>query len=1131
MKNTFTLLSGLLLASILSPFLPAQGAMPISACGEITQSGSYVVTKDLASSGTSCLNIHDVTNFQLDCQGHTIDSLNSRRSGVPYGTVLVTNSSTFSIQNCVFTATGPNGSGGNHFPALSIMNSTGAIISGNTIGGIAANDNQSVPIPGAASNFQITNNAVTYGISMYFAVNSLLQSNTIDATGLDFDSGGIGFAQGHDNRILNNTIDGRTYSNTGPIHGTDDGILLNDEVNDIVQGNTIMNIFDAGIETEGTSRNTQIIGNNIRNAYTTGIGAYWGTNWIGNVVSNNLVKDCPSMFQITREDSMPSSFIPNEQIVYFTDNVFSGNTFTGNAMTGSLFGFSGNTSPQPIDPSKIMAVRNSFSNNDFGINTPIFYPTSMVIDLGGNICTQPSDPTYPLHCASSPTGSASATFIKTDTTTQGTWKGAYGADGVMINSDINAPPSYARVTFANNYSYAWAPSTTDPRALQKGSGSDRIASTWYTPANAVGSTYSIDMNLTDGAAHQVALYALDWDNYGPRSETIEVRDFTTGRLLDIRPITNFVGGQYLVWTLKGHVVFNVINNKSGANGVLSGVFFGGASAQVSSSASFIKTDATTQGTWKGAYGVDGVMINSDINMPPSYAQVNFANQGSAVWANSSTDIRVLQKGAANDRIASTWYSATSFSIDINLTDGAAHQVALYALDFDAYGPRNETIEVHDFATGTLLDSRAVTSFVGGQYLVWTLKGHVTFKVINNVPGSNSVIGGVFFGGAGSVTPVNQAPTGYQDSSSCTDTRGWSCDPDAWAQALEVDFYDGPENGGGHKIGSAIANQPGNAGVTAACGNTPNHNFIWPTPTALQDGQSHPVYAYAVNIGPAGSDVPLNLSPQTITGCQSSQPVPNVFVTGTALGTLRNNWSGWVGMQFTVGSQPITVTTLARTAVSGNTASHQVKIVQASNGADVPGAIVLIPPFGVSGKFFYEPLPVPVTLAANTVYYIASHEINGGDYWYDDNTTLSINPVATVDTPAFSADSGPWYFHGVGASHSYVPVNFIYQTAGLTGQLTGITTVPPTSVRVYPSPWRADHNTGTPIHFDGLPITSTVKIFTISGEWVRTLTTQGTMATWSDLANDKGDKVASGIYIYLVTDGQGGKTRGKFAIIR
>jgi len=175
---------------------------------------------------------------------------------------------------------------------------------------------------------------------------------------------------------------------------------------------------------------------------------------------------------------------------------------------------------------------------------------------------------------SQPAATSAATFIKTDVVTQGSWKGVYGTDGEMINSDVTAPPAYAQVTIQNSGSFPWAPSTTDLRALQKGSASDRIASTWYTSGMAVGSSYTIDMNLTDGAGHQVALYALDWDSYGPRNETIEVHDAASNQLLDSRSVTNFNNGQYVVWSVKGHVIFKIINNAGNSNGVLSGIFFG-----------------------------------------------------------------------------------------------------------------------------------------------------------------------------------------------------------------------------------------------------------------------------------------------------------------------------------------------------------------------------------------------------------------------------------------------------------------------------------------------------------------------------------------------------------------------------
>ena len=75
-----------------------------------------------------------------------------------------------------------------------------------------------------------------------------------------------------------------------------------------------------------------------------------------------------------------------------------------------------------------------------------------------------------------------------------------------------------------------------------------------------------------------------------------------------------------------------------------------------------------------------------------------------------------------------------------------------------------------------------------------------------------------------------------------------------------------------------------------------------------------------------------------------------------------------------------------------------------------------------------------------------------------------------------------------------------------------------------------------ITFDEVGGPATVKIFTISAHWVKTLTPIGTSVTW-DLTNDSGDKVASGLYIYLITvgdtgyGGSGQKVHGQIAIIK
>lgn len=84
--------------------------------------------------------------------------------------------------------------------------------------------------------------------------------------------------------------------------------------------------------------------------------------------------------------------------------------------------------------------------------------------------------------------------------------------------------------------------------------------------------------------------------------------------------------------------------------------------------------------------------------------------------------------------------------------------------------------------------------------------------------------------------------------------------------------------------------------------------------------------------------------------------------------------------------------------------------------------------------------------------------------------------------------------------------------------------------VYPNPWDVREHAGHLLKFGNLTNAATVKIYTVSGHWVRTLQAQAGMAEW-DMKNDSGDLVASGLYVYSITNDQGDKARGKVVIIR
>ncbi len=164
---------------------------------------------------------------------------------------------------------------------------------------------------------------------------------------------------------------------------------------------------------------------------------------------------------------------------------------------------------------------------------------------------------------------------------------------------------------------------------------------------------------------------------------------------------------------------------------------------------FLRIDTATQGTWTGVYGSQGGGFNNAPGGPtfPSYVTVAIAGSIDFTWADSTTDVRALQvSSGSSSRSATCWFSSTSFTIDVNLTDGQSHQIALYAVDWDnCKGGRSERIDLVDASTGTTLNSQTVSSFVNGKWLVWNVSGHVKFVVTNVAgDGNNAVISGIMY---------------------------------------------------------------------------------------------------------------------------------------------------------------------------------------------------------------------------------------------------------------------------------------------------------------------------------------------------------------------------------------------------
>ena len=477
---------------------------------------------------------------------------------------------------------------------------------------------------------------------------------------------------------------------------------------------------------------------------------------------------------------------------------------------------------------------------------------------------------------------ATATFVKEDTTTQGNWIGAYGSQGYDIVSGPTSLPSYAALTTSGASTYTWS-NPNKPSALQLPGSSNRVAAVWYSATN-----FSISLNLTDGQTHDIALYACDYDNLG-RSEQIQITNAATGAILDTETISSFSGGVYLQWKVAGNVIIT-ITKLAGPNAVVNGVF----ADPVATTAAFVKDDTTTQGNWIGAYGSQGYDIVSGPTSLPSYAALTTSGASTYTWSNPNKPSALQLPGSSN-RVAAVWYSATNFSISLNLTDGQTHDIALYACDYDNLG-RSEQIQITNAATGAILDTESISSFSGGVYLQWRVSGSVVIT-ITKLAGPNAVVNGVF------VDPETATATFVKED---TTTQG------NWIGAYGSQGYD---------IVSGPTSLPSYAALTTSGAST----YTWSNPnkpSALQlpgssnrvaavwysatnfsislnltDGQTHDIALYACDYDNLG---------------RSEQIQITNAATGAILDTETiSSFSGGVYLQWRVsGSVVITITKLA-----------------------------------------------------------------------------------------------------------------------------------------------------------------------------------------------------------------------------
>jgi hypothetical protein len=328
----------------------AAASNQIAVCGIYSGPGPFTVAGDIIAGSNNCIRFVGNVGGALDCEGHDVSSI---------GLVTVQG---FSIRNCVMHA------GANQ--TLRIANSRAVTVENSDVLGsvyVASSDD-------------------TVLSHITFRWPTLAQDLTA------FISGEVYLIDGTNNRVSENVIDGGWDGGLGASYqhqGCDDGVILNRQSDLVVEGNTIRNVFDAGVEpgsSNGPIRAT-IQNNTITNAGYTGIGGYYVAGWQNSVFRGNTVSHSPSLLYFTSSDAKGAGItamtLVNNQFVNNTllDPVALPPYYGGH--TASVFRIDYVSAGLPATVSGNLVQSNNFGTVGLA---PVLLPLAGFIDGGGNVC-------------------------------------------------------------------------------------------------------------------------------------------------------------------------------------------------------------------------------------------------------------------------------------------------------------------------------------------------------------------------------------------------------------------------------------------------------------------------------------------------------------------------------------------------------------------------------------------------------------------------------------------------------------------------------------------------------------------------------------------------------------------------
>lgn len=342
-----------------SPTLPAGVSttpgvgvgLTITACGTISGSGTFTLTGDLQETLSSCLRFDHNVAAELDCQGHNAIAIS------------LEDVQSFSVRNCRMR---------------------GLIVSGSDV---IVDSNE---VLGYVDTLQCTRCIFKHN-TLTFAPVGTLQWRRAE----------LDMSFGDSNQVLDNIIDGGWNGDmsTYQAQGADNGILFTSEAGLVIEGNTIRNVYGAGIEPAphfGSPPITAAIrANTIVHAGYTGIGGSYVSGWRDSEFSGNTVSDSPSLLHFEASGAGPRYGVT---MMTFVNNRIANNTFHNPVNLPPLYG--GGMPPDLFIDYVSTHLPYTVSGNvvqDNVFGTAYFRPMDGFIDGGGNLCRRGSS--APLDCS------------------------------------------------------------------------------------------------------------------------------------------------------------------------------------------------------------------------------------------------------------------------------------------------------------------------------------------------------------------------------------------------------------------------------------------------------------------------------------------------------------------------------------------------------------------------------------------------------------------------------------------------------------------------------------------------------------------------------------------------------------